>query len=56
MIPRIAALRLRVAFRLSLEVRTGDVVEQQVAVQIEQFAKPLLQEFLERFLVWQQGS
>src|ERR1019366_5525330 len=48
-------VRLRVAFRLSLEVRAGDVVEQQVVVQIEQFAQPLLQEFLERFLVWQQS-
>jgi len=55
MISRIAPLRLRVAFRLSLEVRAGDVVEQQVVVQIEQFAKPLLQEFLERFLVGQQN-
>src|SRR5437016_13810242 len=51
MIPRIAPLRLQVAFRLALEIRAGDVVQQQVVVHIEQFAKPLLQEFLERFLV-----
>jgi len=55
MIPRITPLGLRVAFRLALEIRAGDVVEQQVVVQIEQFTQPLLQEFLERFLVWQQG-
>ncbi len=50
----IIPLRLRIAFRLSFEIGAGDVVEQKVVIQIEQFAQLLLQEFLERFLVWQQ--
>ena len=35
MVTRVAPLRLWIAFRLALKVRAGNVVEQQVVIQIK---------------------
>jgi hypothetical protein len=55
MIAGIAALRLRVCFRLAFEIGAGDVVEQHVVVDREQLAAALGQMRFQRLLVHQQA-
>ena len=54
MIAAVASLRLRVAFRLALEVGRRHVVEHQVVVEVEERAEAVLEVFLQRLLVRQE--
>ena len=54
MVARVAALGQRIALGLALEIRAGHVVQQQVVLQAEQLAQPILQEHFQRFLVRQE--
>ena len=53
MVARVAALGQRIGLGLALEIRAGHVVKQQVVLQAEQLAQPILQEDFQRFLVRQ---
>ena len=55
MIPRIAALRLRVGFRETFKVCAGDVVEQHAVLDRKQFAAPLGQMRFQGRLVREQA-
>lgn len=55
MIARIAALRLRVRFRLAFKIGARDIVEQHVVLDREQLAAPLGQMRLHRRLVREQA-
>lgn len=50
----IASLRQRIAIRLAFKESAGDVVEQQVVFEIEEFAEPVLEMSFERCLVREQ--
>ena len=54
MVARVAALGQRIGLGLALEIRAGHVVQQQVVLQAEQLAQPILQKDLQRLLVRQQ--
>ena len=54
MVARVTTLCQGIRGRLPLEVRAGHVVQQQVVLDGEQLAEPLLEKRLQRFLVRQQ--
>ena len=53
MVARVAALGQRIGLGLALEIRAGHVVQQQVVLDAEQLAQPILQEHFQRFFVRQ---
>ena len=53
-VARVTALGQRTARHLALEVGAGHVVQQQVALQLEQFAEPLAEMLFQRLLVRQE--
>ena len=54
MVARVAALGQRIGLGLALEIRAGHVVKQQVVLQLEELAQPLLQEDFQGLLVRQE--